>query len=119
MSRSAFVALIAGLAATAPAAHAVVIDSGFDTKADAMRPAASDTPQRQLSGDAVMKQLAWRGYRDFSRPELVGRTYRIAATDTRGTRIAILVDAYTGVVVHRRRPPSFTGISWFPPAGGR
>ncbi len=117
MPKSDFAALLAGFIAIGSAAPAVGIGDG--TATGAARPTVDDTTQRQLSGEAVLKQLAWRGYSNFSRPMLIGRTYRVAATDTRGTRIAILVDAYSGVVVHRRRPTSFTGIDWLPPAGGR
>lgn len=72
-----------------------------------------------LSADAVLQQLTWRGYTDFSEPRLVGRTYRVAATTTRGTRIGVVVDAYSGVVLHQPKTDGRHGPQEFPPSGGR
>lgn len=77
------------------------------------------TSPRLLSHDAVLRLLALRGYSDFSKPRLIGRTYRLAATNARGSRKNIVIDARSGVVIHRPRGLSVGTIDWFPPDGGQ
>ena len=120
VSKSAVTMLVAGLIVTGSAVSAVGSSDKLARPQNGLaKIAAADVMKRQIPRDVVLKQLAWRGYKDFSRPELVGRIYRIAATDRRGERIAIAVDAFSGVVVHRRNEATFNGVTWFPPTGGR
>ncbi|MBK5949472.1 hypothetical protein CH339_15930 [Rhodobium orientis] len=76
------------------------------------------TTAARLTADEVLVQLGWRGFSGFSKPRLVGRAWQVAATNRRGRRVVVMVDAYSGVVLHPSGAygsPSFRRI---PPKGG-
>ena len=100
---------------------AVIVVAAMPIASEAL---AARKQTRSLSAERlpvahVLVQLSSRGYSDFSAPVLIGRTYRIAATNVRGLRKAVIVDAYTGVVVHRRKMAPAEHDIGIPPSGGR
>lgn len=56
---------------------------------------------RPLPPAAIVSALRDRGFEDFSRLRLDGTTYRLDATNRRGERVALVVDAYDAEILER------------------
>ncbi|MCW2306083.1 hypothetical protein [Rhodobium gokarnense] len=93
---------------------AIALSGTGPIRLDAVRSATAT----RLSADEVLVQLGWRGFSAFSEPRLVGRAWRVAATNRRGRRVVVMVDAYSGVVLHRSGAHGAPLINRIPPKGG-
>lgn len=57
--------------------------------------------QRPLAPAAILSALRERGFEEFTRPRLDGTTYRLEATNRRGERMSLVVDAYDAEILER------------------
>lgn len=57
--------------------------------------------QRPVPPDDVVDRLEDNGFEDVSRPRFDGSNYLVDATDPRGRRIRLVVDAFRGAIVDR------------------
>ena len=110
----AVAAVLGAVAVGAAGGTALATYPGSPVRLDATRLATAT----RLSADEVLAQLGWRGFSRFSKPRLVGRAWRVAATNRRGKRVIVMVDANSGVVLHRSGAHGVPLIHRIPPKGG-